>query len=321
MENTVVFALSSSNELAQEICAELEIDLSPIAVEHFADGEILVTPGVSVRGKNVYIVQSTNKPVNDNLMELLIAIDACKRASAASITAVVPYFGYARQDRKAKPRQPITAKLVVSLLEKAGATRVVTIDLHATQIQGFFDIPADDIAANSLIASYFRHKEDVNIEDIVVVSPDHGGAVRARKLADALGAPIAIIDKRRPRANVAVAMNLIGDVNGKVAVIIDDMVDTAGTILAGANMLREHGATKVYATCSHGILSGPAIDRLNEANLDGFVCTNTIDQTENKALVPSMEVISVAPLLASLIDAVAHNSSLGAALQHVFEDE
>ncbi len=321
MKNTVVFALSSSKELAKEICKDLGIELGKCDVAHFADGEILVSAQESVRGKNVYLVQSTNKPVNDNLVELLIAIDACKRASASSITAIIPYFGYARQDRKAKPRQPISAKLVASLLERAGATRVVTMDLHATQIQGFFDIPADDIAANCLIADYFKQHESEDLDNIVVVSPDHGGAVRARRLAVALHAPLAIIDKRRPKPNVAVAMNLIGDVDGKVAVIIDDMVDTAGTILSGTKMLREKGAKKVYATCTHAILSGPAIDNLKAAHLDGFVCTNTIDQTENLKKFPEMDVISVAPMLSRLIRAVEHNTSLGDVLKDAFGDE
>ena len=251
-------------------------------------------------------------------MEILIGIDACKRASAASITAIIPYFGYARQDRKAKPRQPITSKLVASMLETAGADRVVTVDLHATQIQGFFDIPADDITANGLIADYFKHKEGLG--EIVVVSPDHGGAVRARNLANALGAPIAIIDKRRPKPNVAEAMNLIGDVDGKTAIIIDDMVDTAGTLTAGIKMLKDKGAKAVYASCSHGILSGPAIERLKAAELAGFVCTNTIDQTENKKNYPEMTVLSMAPLLAGLIHAVEENSSLSEVLAHAFDD-
>ena len=318
MKNTVVFALSSSVGLAEDICKELGLELGKCEVKHFADGEILVELGESVRGKHVYFVQSTSKPVNANLMEILIGIDACKRASAASITAIIPYFGYARQDRKAKPRQPITSKLVASLLERAGADRVVTVDLHATQIQGFFDIPADDITANGLIADYFKHQEGLG--EIVVVSPDHGGAVRARNLANALGAPIAIIDKRRPKPNVAEAMNLIGDVDGKTAIIIDDMVDTAGTLTAGIKMLKDKGAKAVYASCSHGILSGPAIDRLKAAELAGFVCTNTIDQTENQKLYPEMTVLSMAPLLAGLIHAVEENSSLSEVLAHAFDD-
>lgn len=321
MENTVVFALSSSQQLAKEICEELNLPLGQISIDHFADGEILVQPQHTVRGKHVYLVQSTNCPVNDNLMELLIAIDACKRASAKSISAIVPYFGYARQDRKASPRQPITAKLVASMLEAAGVDRIVTIDLHATQIQGFFDVPADDIAANSLIGDYFKHRECEDLANVVVVSPDHGGVVRARKLAEALHAPLAIIDKRRPKPNVAVAMNLIGDVKGKTAIIIDDMVDTAGTLVSGVQMLKDLGAEKVYATCSHAILSGPAIERLKNSGVEEFVCTNTIDQSTHKQEYPQMRVLSVAPLLAGLIRAVETNSSLGDALSHAFEDE
>ena len=224
MEKTLVFALSSSIELAKEVVSELGIPLGLCDVKHFADGEIMVELGESVRGKHVYIIQSTCNPVSTNLMEVLIAIDACKRASAAHITVIMPYFGYARQDRKARPRQPITSKLVATLLETAGANRVITMELHATQIQGFFDIPADDISAICIIGNYFR---SLNLENIVVVSPDHGGVTRARKLAEMLHAPLAIIDKRRPKPNVAEAMNLIGDVDGKIAIIVDDIVDTA----------------------------------------------------------------------------------------------
>ena len=311
MKDTIVFALSSSVGLAHGICKELGIELGKCKVNHFADGEILVELGESVRGKHVYFVQSTNNPVNDNLMEHLIGIDACKRASASTINCIIPYFGYSRQDRKAKPRQPITSKLVASLLETAGADRVVTVDLHATQEQGFFDIPADDISALKLIANYLKHK---NLEDVTVVSPDHGGTVRARNLALELDAPIAIIDKRRPRPNVAEAMGLLGDVNGRIAVIIDDMVDTAGTLVSGIHMLKEKGAKDVYAVCSHGILSGPAIERLTNSEITEFICTDTIDQSENKKLYPEMKVISVAPLMAALIRAVEDNSSLSGAL-------
>lgn len=318
MENTIVFALSSSVGLAKEICQELGLELGKCEVKHFADGEILVELGESVRGKNVYFVQSTSKPVNENLMELLIGIDACRRASAATVNCIIPYYGYARQDRKAKPRQPISSKLVANLLESAGADRVVTVDLHATQIQGYFDIPTDDISALSLIADYFKHKTDINPEDIVVVSPDHGGTVRARNLAERLNVPVAIIDKRRPKPNVAVAMNLLGDVDGKIAVIIDDMVDTAGTLVSGIDMLKAKGAKGVYACCSHGILSGPAIERLKNVGLEGFICTNTIDQTEKKEEYPEMIVLSVAPLIAAVISAVEHNSSMSDALSHAF---
>ena len=313
MEKTIVFALSSSKDLAKQICDELGLELGKCTVNHFADGEVLVELGESVRGKDVYFVQSTNKPVNDNIMELLIGIDACKRASARTINCIIPYYGYARQDRKAKPRQPISSKLVASLIERAGADRVITMDLHATQIQGFFDIPADDITTLPLIGNYIAEKE--NPADVVVVSPDHGGAVRARRLAEQLDAPIAIIDKRRPKPNVAEAMNIIGDVNGKVAVIIDDMVDTAGTLVAGIDMLRKHGATKVYACCSHGVLSGPAIERLKNANLAEFVCTNTIEQLETLKEFPEMKVISVAPLLSAAIQAVEHDTPLSDALK------
>ena len=223
MENkTVVFALTSSVELANEIVGELGIPLGQCDVKHFSDGEIMVELGESVRGKNVYIVQSTCAPVSSNIMEVLIAIDACKRASAGHISVVMPYFGYARQDRKAKPRQPITSKLVADLLERAGANRVITMELHATQIQGFFDIPADDISAICIIGQYFK---SLNLKDVVVVSPDHGGTTRARRLAEILHAPLAIIDKRRPKPNVAEAMNIIGDVNGKIAIVVDDIVD------------------------------------------------------------------------------------------------
>lgn len=297
MEKTLVFALSSSIELAKEIVAELGLPLGECEVKHFADGEIMVELGQSVRGKHVYIVQSTCNPVSTNLMEVLIAIDACKRASAAHITVIMPYFGYARQDRKARPRQPITSKLVASLLETAGANRVITMELHATQIQGFFDIPADDISAMSIIGNYFR---SLDLENIVVVSPDHGGVTRARKLAEMLHAPLAIIDKRRPKPNVAEAMNLIGDVDGKTAILVDDIVDTAGTLVSGIQMLRDKGAKAIYACCVHAVLSDPAIERLQAADLAGFICTNTIDQSEKLKRYDRMKVLSV-PIFAFLI--------------------
>lgn len=304
MEKTLVFALSSSVELAKEIVAELGLTLANCDVKHFADGEIMVELGQSVRGKHVYIVQSTCNPVSSNLVEVLIAIDACKRASAAHITVIMPYFGYARQDRKARPRQPITSKLVATLLETAGANRVITMELHATQIQGFFDIPADDISAISIIGNYFR---SLNLDNIVVVSPDHGGVTRARRLAEMLHAPLAIIDKRRPRPNVAEAMNLIGDVDGKTAIIIDDIVDTAGTLVSGIQMLRDKGAKAIYASCVHAVLSDPAIERLQAANLDGFICTNTIDQSAKVGRYDRMKVLSVGPVLGGVIRAMEHD--------------
>lgn len=304
MEKTLVFALSSSIELAKEIVAELGLTLGECEVKHFADGEIMVELGQSVRGKHVYIVQSTCNPVSTNLMEVLIAIDACKRASASHITVIMPYFGYARQDRKARPRQPITSKLVASLLETAGANRVITMELHATQIQGFFDIPADDISAMSIIGNYFR---SLDLENIVVVSPDHGGVTRARKLAEILHAPLAIIDKRRPKPNVAEAMNLIGDVDGKTAIIVDDIVDTAGTLVSGIQMLRDKGARSIYACCVHAVLSDPAIERLQAADLAGFICTNTIDQSEKIKRYDRMKVLSVGPMLGGVIRAMEHD--------------
>lgn len=300
---TVVFALTSSVELAKEMCKYLGTELGQSEVKHFADGEILVELNESVRGKNVYIVQSTCNPVSHTVMELLIAIDACKRASANTINVIMPYYGYARQDRKARPRQPITSKLMADLYTAAGASRVVTCELHATQIQGFFDIPADDLSAISIIGRYFRDKK-WDSEEIVVVSPDHGGTVRARKLAELLHAPIAIIDKRRPRANVAEAMNLIGDVSGKRAIVIDDIVDTAGTLMTGIDMLYNKGATEVYTACVHGVLSGPAIERIKNSKIVEFVCTNTIDQSTKQPLLDKMTVLSVAELFASAIKSI-----------------
>lgn len=312
IKDTVIFALSSSVDLANEIAEQLGIPLGNCDVRHFADGEILVQLGQSVRNKNVYIVQSTCNPVSSNLMELLICIDACKRASAKRINAVIPYFGYARQDRKARPRQPITSKLVASLLETAGAHRVIMMELHATQIQGFFDIPTDDISCLPIIGQYFKGK---NMENVVVVSPDHGGTVRARALAEILHAPLAIIDKRRPRPNVAEAMNIIGDVQGKSAILVDDIVDTAGTLTAAIDMLYKNGATEVYASCAHGVLSGPAIERLKESKIVEFVCTNTIPQAEKNAQLDKMKVLSVGCLLGQVIRGMEENRSVSEVLQ------
>lgn len=302
IENAIVFTLSSSVELAQEIVDYLGMPLGKCSVKHFADGEIMVEPEESVRGRSVYIVQSTCSPVSDRLMEVLIAIDACKRASAGEITVIMPYYGYARQDRKARARQPITAKLVADLLQTAGADRVVTIDLHATQIQGFFNIPIDDLSAVSMIGQYFRSK---NLDNVVVVSPDHGGTTRARRLADCLGAPMAIIDKRRPRPNVAEAMNVIGEVEGKTAIIVDDMADTCGTLIAGVNILYEKGAREIYFACTHGLLSGPAIERIQNSHIKEMVITNTIPMTEEKKNgTDKITVLSVGYMLAKTIEAI-----------------
>lgn len=302
-KDTVVFALSSNIELADEICEHLNVTRGKIDVKHFADGEMLIEPLQSVRGKHVYIIQSTNTPVSETYMEVLIAIDACKRASANEITVVMPYFGYARQDRKAKARQPISAKLMANLLTTAGANRVVTIDLHAPQIQGFFDIPTDDLTAVSMIGQYYRNKNFK--EDIVIVSPDHGGATRARKLSDTIpNSTIAIIDKRRTKPNVAEAMNLIGDVEGKIAIVIDDMVDTAGSLMGGIDMLYARGAKEVYCACTHGILSGPAVERIANSRIKELLITNTISLTPEKRAEPKIKEISVGYMLAKAIEAI-----------------
>ncbi len=302
-KDTVVFALSSNIELADEICEHLNITRGKIDVKHFADGEILIEPLESVRGKHVYIIQSTSCPVSETYMEVLIAIDACKRASANEITVVMPYYGYARQDRKAKARQPISAKLMANLLTTAGANRVVTIDLHAPQIQGFFDIPTDDLTAVSMIGQYYRNKNFT--EDIVIVSPDHGGATRARRLSDTIpNSTIAIIDKRRTKPNVAEAMNLIGDVDGKVAIVIDDMVDTAGSLMGGIDMLYAKGAKEVYCACTHGILSGPAVKRIANSRIKELLITNTISLTPEERAEPKIKEISVGYMLAKAIEAI-----------------
>ncbi len=303
IKDTVIFALSSNVELADEICSHLNMERGKIEVRHFADGEILIEPLQSVRGKHVYIIQSTNFPVSETYMEVLIAIDACKRASANEITVVMPYFGYARQDRKARARQPISAKLMANLLTTAGANRVVTIDLHAPQIQGFFDIPTDDLTAVDMIGQYYRNKNFT--DDIVVVSPDHGGATRARRLSDKIpNSTIAIIDKRRTKPNVAEAMNLIGDVDGKIAVVIDDMVDTAGSLMGGIDMLYAKGAKEVYCACTHGILSGPAVERIANSRIKELLITNTISLTEAKRNEPKIKEISVGYMLARAIQAI-----------------
>ena len=268
-----LFSLNSNKELAKEIADYVGVELSCCEVKRFADGEVQINIDESVRGHAVFIIQSTHKPVNENYMELFIMMDALKRASAQSINVIMPYYGYSRQDRKAAARQPISAKLMADLLQVAGADRVLCMDLHADQIQGFFNIPIDNFRALPILAEYFDTKK---LEDIVVVSPDHGGTTRARRLAEALNAPIAIIDKRRPRPNVAQVMNLIGEVEGKNAIIIDDMVDTAGTLVAAVNVLKQKGAKGVYCCCTHPILSDPAVERITNSPLDEFVTTNTI---------------------------------------------
>jgi ribose-phosphate pyrophosphokinase len=275
-------------------------------VSTFSNGEIGVSINESIRGADVFVVQSTCTPVNDNLMELLIMIDALKRASAGRINAVMPFYGYARQDRKSKSREPITAKLVANLIEAAGADRVITMDLHAPQIQGFFDIPVDHLYAAPLIVNYFINKK---LDDIVVVSPDVGGVTRARSLATKLDAPLAIIDKRRPKPNVSEVMNIIGDIENKNCIIIDDMVDTAGTLVNAAKVLKDMGAKDIYVACTHPVLSGPAFERIRDSVIKELIVTNTIPLPVGKP-VDKIKVLSVAPLFAEAIKRIYEGLSL-----------
>ena len=300
VRNIKIFTGNSHCKLAEDISDILGVAVGKSKVSTFSDGEISVDINETVRGMDVFIVQSTCSPVNNNLMELLIMIDAFKRASAGRITAVVPYYGYARQDRKAKSRDPITAKLVADLLTAAGANRVLTMDLHASQIQGYFNIPVDHLLGGPILAEYFISKGLEDQDDVVVVSPDLGSVTRARKFADNLHAPIAIIDKRRPKANVSEIMNIIGDVEGKRCILIDDMIDTAGTITNAANALKDLGAKNVYACCTHGVLSGPAMDRINKSAIEELVMLNTIPLSKDKESA-KIRSISVAPLFAEAI--------------------
>ncbi|MFD1021144.1 ribose-phosphate diphosphokinase [Thalassobacillus hwangdonensis] len=301
-----VFSLNSNPVLAKEIADNIGTELGQCTVSRFSDGEIQINIEESIRGCDVYVVQSTCAPVNQHIMELLIMIDALKRASARTINIVMPYYGYARQDRKARAREPITAKLLANLLQTAGASRVLMLDLHAPQIQGFFDIPIDHLVGVPLLSDYFEEKQ---FEDVVIVSPDHGGVTRARKMADRLKAPIAIIDKRRPRPNVAEVMNIVGNIEGKTAILIDDIIDTAGTITLAANALVENGAKEVYACCTHPVLSGPAIDRIDNSKIKELVVTNTIPLSEDKKSGKITE-LSVAPLISEAIIRVHERQSI-----------
>ena len=304
----MVFALTSNVKLVEEICDYLDLEPGKVAVKHFADGEILVEPEETVRGRKVYIVQSTCNPVTERLMELLVCVDAMKRASAGEITCIIPYYGYARQDRKARPRQPITSKLVADLLDAAGADRVVTIDLHAAQIQGFFNFPTDDLTCIPMIAQYF-HNCDLDINNLVVVSPDHGGTTRARRLAEALGVPLAIVDKRRPRPNVCEANNVIGDVNGKDVIVVDDMCDTGGSLVAGCQLLKEKGAKDIYAAVTHPVFSGNAADNIQNSPIKRMIVTNTIPLSEEfKAKCDKVTVLSVAWMLSKIITAISSHA-------------
>lgn len=307
-KNIKIFTGNSHPELAKEIADIVGVNVGNSNVGTFSDGEISVDINETVRGADVFVVQSTCAPVNDNLMELLIMMDAFKRASAGRITAVIPYYGYARQDRKAKARDPITAKLVADLLAAAGADRVLTMDLHAAQIQGYFNIPVDHLLGTPILAKYFQDM-NLNEDEVVVVSPDLGSVTRARKFADRLHAPIAIIDKRRPKANVSEIMNVIGDVKGKVAILVDDMIDTAGTITNAANALADLGAKEVYACCTHGVLSGPAVERIKNSAIKELVVLNTIPLTEDKML-DNIKVLSVAPVFAEAIKRIYEDLSV-----------
>ena len=305
-ERLKIFTGNSNPELAREVCNYLGTSIVTSNVSKFSDGEIEVTIEESIRGSDVFVIQPTCDPVNENIMELLIMIDALKRASARSITAVVPYFGYARQDRKAKPRDPISAKLISNLLASAGADRVISIDFHAAQLQGFFDIPVDHLLGAPTLAEYFLNKE---LEDFIVVAPDVGAVKRARDFAERLNTSIAIIDKRRPEPNVSEIMNIIGYVDERDVILLDDMIDTGGTITRAAKALRERGAKNIYACCTHPIFSGPAIDRLEDSPLKEVVVTNTIPLPKEKKL-DKITVLSIAPLLGEAIDRVFKDLSV-----------
>jgi len=292
--------------LAKEICDYLGLPLGEAFVGRFNNGEVQIMIDESVRGKDVFIIQPTSYPVNDNLMELMVMADALKRASARHITAVVPYYGYARQDRKTRGREPITAKLVANLMQTSGITRLVTIDLHAGQIQGFFDVPVDHLYGASILAKYINEK---NLEDVIVVSPDLGGVTRARDLADRIGAPIAIIEKKRPEPGVAKVMNLIGDVKGKNCIIVDDIVDTAGSLVEGAKALEAFGAKSVMAAVTHAVLTDPASERIANSNIKELIVTNTMPLPENCKL-DNVTQLSVAPLLGEAIMRIFHEVSV-----------
>ncbi len=293
-----VFTGNSNKGLAEEICQHLKIPLGEAVVSTFSDGEIMVQINENVRGKDIFVIQSFSNPVNTNIMELLIMIDAFKRASASRITAVIPYLGYARQDRKAQPRVPITAKLVADLVTVAGANRALTMDLHVGQIQGFFNIPVDNLYASPVILEYLKKK---SLKDLVVVSPDAGGVERARVFAKKLKASLAIIDKRREGANVSEVMNIIGDVKDKDALLLDDMIDTAGTITQGAEAIRKAGARRIFGACTHAVLSGKAIERLNSSVFDELIVTNTIPLNGKDSACKKIKSLSVASLLGEAI--------------------
>jgi len=311
MHSLVVFAGNSNIELAEDICRHIGIKLGDAQVKRFSDGEIQIEIRENVRGKDVFIIQSICAPVNDNLVELLLMIDAFKRASTQRITAAIPYYGYSRQDKKVAPRVPISAKLVADLLTTAGARRVITLDLHAGQIQGFFNIPVDNLFAAPILLDYIKKSFK---DDTVIVSPDAGGVERARAFAKRLDAQLAIIDKRREAPNMAEAMNVVGDVQGKIAIILDDMVDTGGTLTQAAGALKQHGALEVHACCAHAVLSGPAIERIDDSEIQTLTVTNTIPLNEKARRSDKIRVLSVSKLLAEAI----HRSHTGSSVSSLF---
>jgi len=310
LDKIKIFSGNSNPGLASAICDELKIPLGSAKVRRFSDGEVMVEIGENVRGRDVYLIQSTCAPTNDNLMELLIMMDALKRASAETITVVIPYYGYARQDRKAAPRTPISSKLVADLLTVAGAHRVVTVDLHAGQIQGFFNIPVDNLYAAPVILDYLKSRFSDVKDRLVMVSPDAGGTERARAFAKRLDCTLAVIDKRRTAPNVAEVMYLIGDVRDRIAIILDDMIDTAGTLTQAAAALKAHGALHVYAAATHGVLSGPAISRINESVIEEVVITDTIPLGDKGAQSSKITVLSVSALLAEAIRRIHEDESV-----------
>jgi len=311
-----IMAANSNLPLARAIAGYLEMPLVDAQVRRFADEEIFVEIHENVRGEDVFVVQSTSYPANDNLMELLICIDALKRASARRITAVVPYFGYARQDRKPGPRTPISAKLVANLIAEAGIERVLTMDLHAAQIQGFFDIPVDNLYAAPIFALDVAHHFKGRRDEVMVVSPDVGGVARARELAKRIGAPLAIVDKRREKAGEVAEMTVIGDVSGKACIIVDDICDTAGTLCKAAETLMEAGATEVHSYITHGVLSGPAVSRIEKSVMKSLVITDSIEPTEAVKNAPNIRIVPTAPMFAQAILNIWHGTSVSSLFEH-----
>lgn len=303
----MLIAGNANRPLAEEVSQHLGIPLCNATISSFSDGEISVRINENIRGSDVFVIQPTCAPVNHNIMELLLIIDALKRASAGRVTAVIPYYGYGRQDRKVQPRVPISSKLVADLLTAAGANRVLTVDLHAGQIQGFFNIPVDHLYSSPVLHEYLKKRE---FKDLVVVSPDAGGVERARAFAKRLSASLAIIDKRREKANVSEVMNVIGSVAGRDALILDDLIDTAGTVVQAAAALKEKGANRVLATCAHAVLSGSAIDRINGSAIEELIVTNTIALDSKKEMCAKLTVLSIAPLLAEAIKRIHEESSI-----------